>query len=190
MPCAIILAAGASTRLGQPKQNIRIGGETLLERSIRSAHLAALAPIFVIVSSISAAEMSPTNVPFELIANHDAAEGMASSIRMGVQAAIDAVATGSVIIACDQIAVTPEHLCGLIAEETQNPRFLLCRTQRHPAYFPRKFFDELLQLTGDTGARDLLHRAAALHLRNGDLDIDTPADLARARHLLASITIE
>jgi len=54
-----------------------------------------------------------------------------------------------------------------------------------PAIFPSTLFTELKQLTGDKGARDILqaHDLLTIPLQNGDLDIDTPADLARLRQL-------
>ena len=183
MPAAIILAAGSSTRLGQPKQNIRIANETLLERAIRVAHLAGLSPIFAVVSP----ELTTTpGSNFTILTNHHASEGMASSIRLGIRAAIEAAATGVVILACDQIAVTPEHLRAIIQVETELRASSYAGRKGIPAYFPSSLFEELLNLRGDTGARGLLRDALALPLANGNLDIDTPEDLDRTRQLYPS----
>lgn len=180
MPPAIILAAGSSTRLGQPKQNIVIGNETLLERSIRIAGEAKLFPIFVVVSAEST--LAPGN-SVSVLVNHDAVEGMASSIRLGIRAAIEMSASGVVILACDQIAITPEHLEALTRTATEIRASSYAGRNGVPAYFPASIFDRLLDLRGDTGARELLRDAQSIPLMNGELDIDTPEDLARARLL-------
>jgi molybdenum cofactor cytidylyltransferase len=52
-----------------------------------------------------------------------------------------------------------------------------------PAYFPKKYFSDLIALTGDAGAKGLLSQARSEDLAHGDLDIDTPEDLARTREL-------
>ena len=52
-----------------------------------------------------------------------------------------------------------------------------------PAYFPASAFKELMGLRGDVGARELLRGARAVELPGGELDVDTPEDLARAREL-------
>jgi molybdenum cofactor cytidylyltransferase len=197
MPSAIILAAGSSTRLGQPKQYVRLGNETLLERAVRIAVFADLSPVFVVVSSAVAKNPSsvtgveginrPSDVRVEVLINDEAAEGMASSIRLGVRAAIEAAAVGAVVLACDQVAVTPEHLRTLIQAETEVRASSYAGRTGIPAYFPNSLFEQLLQLAGDMGARDLLRHAAAVPLIHGELDIDTPADLARARDVYADL---
>jgi len=52
-----------------------------------------------------------------------------------------------------------------------------------PAFFPKKYFDKLMELKGDAGARSLLAMAPYQGLENGELDVDTLEDLERARDL-------
>jgi CTP:molybdopterin cytidylyltransferase MocA len=177
---AIILAAGASRRLGESKQNVRLAGETLLERSVRVASLAGLSPIFVI--SRAGAELPPLTLA-TVLPNPKAAEGMASSIRVGVAAAIAAGSAGAVILACDQPAVAPDHLRRLAAAGAEILASAYARRNGVPAYFPAAFFSELTQLQGDSGARNLLFSARSIPLAGGELDIDTPDDLALAHTL-------
>jgi CTP:molybdopterin cytidylyltransferase MocA len=177
---AIILAAGASRRLGESKQNARLAGETLVERSVRVAHRAGLSPIFVI--SRAGAELPPVALA-AVLPNPEAAEGMASSIRIGVAAAIAAGSAGAVILACDQPAVTPDHLRRLAAADAEILASAYGGRNGVPAYFPAAFFSALTQLQGDSGARGLLVSARSIPLAGGELDIDTPADLALARTL-------
>jgi molybdenum cofactor cytidylyltransferase/nicotine blue oxidoreductase len=182
MPCAIILAAGSSTRLGQPKQHVRILGETLLERAVRIAREAALTPVFIVLPPRLAHPPLPEST---ILINHAAAEGMGSSIRLGVRAAMETRATGAVILACDQVAVTADHLHRLCIGKENNEIVASSYAGRNgvPAYFPASAFPALLALSGDIGARNLLRGARAVPLVGGELDIDTPEDLARARLL-------
>jgi molybdenum cofactor cytidylyltransferase len=185
---AVVLAAGASTRLGQPKQSVRLGAErdseTLLERTVRIAHSADLEPVFVVLSS-NHSIMLDTRA--RILVNQAAAEGMASSIRTGVAAAVPAELEGIIILACDQPAVTEEHLRALAGSGDETVASAYAGRKGVPAYFPRSAFPGLMELHGDIGAREMLRDARAIPLNNGDLDIDTAEDLKRARQLYASV---
>ena len=180
MAAAIVLAAGASRRLGQPKQDILFNGETLLERILRVSSLADLDPVYVIVAPGRRLDLPPFA---RILPNPDAAEGMASSIRTGVMNAMRDRCEGAVVLACDQPAVTADHLRNLIGNGSQIAASFYAGRKGVPAYFPASAFAKLLELRGDTGARDLIANAPALPLRNGELDIDTAEDLARALEL-------
>ncbi|WP_263374211.1 nucleotidyltransferase family protein [Granulicella aggregans] len=180
---AIVLAAGASRRLGQPKQNILLGGETLLERTVRVAKLAGLDPVYVVVAP--GQELS--SLPFAtMLFNPNAPEGMAASIRTGVLAAGGDGAEGAVILACDQPAVTPEHLSSIVGDRTAIVASSYAGRKGVPAYFPAATFEQLLELRGDIGARQLISNVSAMELANGDLDIDTEEDLARAQTIYST----
>jgi CTP:molybdopterin cytidylyltransferase MocA len=107
-------------------------------------------------------------------------EGMASSIRAGVNAAPGA--DGILLMTCDQPAVTAAHLRTLIAADRVCASAYSGR-RGVPAYFPAALFPDLLRLTGDTGARGLLQDAPAIELAGGDLDVDTGEQLSHAREL-------
>ncbi len=180
---AIVLAAGASLRFGSAKQLIRLGGETLLERVVRVAFEAELYPIYGVVSADLALETVPRRmIP---IVNHEAIEGMASSIRCGVQALenADASSSGVIILACDQPAVTVEHLQKLALGGLDVLASAYAGGKGIPAYFPAGMFGELLVLRGDKGARELVKEARSVDLEGGELDVDTVEDLDRARQL-------
>jgi CTP:molybdopterin cytidylyltransferase MocA len=177
----VMLAAGASNRLGRPKQNLRLGSETLLERAVRLATAAGLNPVFVVVPPGNRTTFA---APARVVTNPDAAEGMASSIRAGVAAAMEVEADAVVILACDQPAVTAEHLVELLRNGMEGGDVVAstyAECKGVPAYFPASAFEELLSLRGDKGARDLLATARTVALKDGDLDIDTAEDWARAR---------
>jgi molybdenum cofactor cytidylyltransferase len=180
---AIVLAAGASLRFGHPKQLIKLGGETLLERAVRVASEAELYPVYGVVSADLPFETAPRRmIP---VVNREATEGIASSIRCGVRALENAAASlsGVIILACDQPAMTVEHLRQLALGGPALLASAYVGTKGIPAYFPAGMFEDLLTLRGGTGARELLKNARTVDLLGGELDIDTIEDLERARKL-------
>ena len=179
---ALVLAAGASRRLGEPKQLVRLDGEALVERMVRVCYEAGCSPVVVVLGA-SAADVREKCVfgDTAVVMNDEWDEGMGSSVSRGVRALPPDV-KGCVITTCDQPAITAEHLHALMASGELTASAYAGR-RGVPAYFPLRMFAELMNLRGDAGARQLLKDAKALELANGELDIDTPADLERARRL-------
>ena len=180
----IVLAAGASRRLGEPKQRTLVGGEPLLQRAVRVASEAGLNPIYVVVATQGEEEFWLGMLDDCIVLlNTEAAEGMAASIRLGTAAADEAGAPGVVVMACDQPAVSAEHLRKLIAPGVRIVASEYAGRRGVPAYFPANAFPELMKLRGDTGARELLRDASSVELPGGELDVDTIEELDRARKL-------
>ena len=102
---------------------------------------------------------------------------MASSIRCGVDVA--RASDGVVLMTCDQPALTADHLRALCAELQSPCGSAYAGKVGIPAYFPASAFDSLLQLEGDTGARDLLRNARSVLSENLSFDIDTEEDIAQ-----------
>ncbi|MEO6806591.1 MAG: nucleotidyltransferase family protein [Edaphobacter sp.] len=182
---AVVLAAGASKRLGEPKQLVRLGEETLLERAVRVAWEAGCSPVIVVVGADHTNVLARSVLGDAVtVINDQWEEGMASSIRLGVRALGIAAqdAEGLVLMTCDQPAVTAKHLSRLMqSAEVTASRY--AGRSGVPAFFPAEYFDQLMRLEGDAGARELLAEARYEELQNGELDVDTLADLARAREL-------
>ena len=180
----VILAAGASRRLGRSKQMERLGAETLLERAVRVAGEAKLGAVLAVVSAADAAVVAEARrLRYEVVLNEEAGEGMAASIRAGVRAAGEE-ATGVVVMTCDQPAVSAAHLRALVAEASGKVVASEYAGRRGvPAFFPASAFAELLALRGDAGARELLHGVRAIPLEHGELDLDTEEEIERARVL-------
>jgi molybdenum cofactor cytidylyltransferase len=183
MTAAVVLAAGASVRLGEPKQLVRLASETLLQRAIRTAHAARCSPVVVVLGADAKQIQTLTDLSGEVVAINDSwSEGMASSIRVGIQT-LESVANqagGVVLMTCDQPSVTAEHLLALMATGETTASHYAGRNGV-PAYLPSTAFAQLLELHGDAGARDLLREAAAVELPGGELDVDTAEDLNQAR---------
>jgi len=114
-----------------------------------------------------------------VVVNEDWAEGMGASVRAGVRA-LDGDVDGCVVMTCDMPTVSPEHLRSLMRIDAVTASAYAGR-RGVPAYFPRTMFGQLMELGGDAGARELLREASEIELEDGEMDIDTAADLVRAR---------
>lgn len=189
---ALVLAAGASSRLGEPKQLITLNGERLIDRAIRIAHQAGASPVFVVLGAefqrmldvLELNEFTP-----RILINKAWRNGMAGSIALGATAAERAGADDLLILSCDQIAVTPEHLRKLVITSNREHVVASYYWERRgiPAIFPEFAFHALQELTGDSGARELLQDTAVLTvpLPGGEFDVDTRDDLQRLRRMEA-----
>ncbi|HWW23986.1 MAG TPA: nucleotidyltransferase family protein [Edaphobacter sp.] len=177
---AVVLAAGGSSRLGEPKQLLRLGGENLLERAVRVAREAGCGPVVVVLGASAEVIRSQCSLgDVRVLVNEGWEEGMASSIRLGV-GALSGV-DGCVVMTCDQPAVTVGHLSRLIGNEVRASRY--AGRNGIPAFFPAAVFGGLMELRGDKGARELLAGVGFVEFEGGELDVDTVGDLIRVREL-------
>ena len=190
---AIVLAAGASVRLGEPKQLLKLpafGGETLVEHAVGLARAAEAAPIFVVLGAHAGEIRRQSRLrDCVVLRNRGWAEGIASSLRMGIFAVIDAApdASGAMVLVCDQPALTVEHLRQLLATHRDDPESIAASRYAGrlgvPAVFPRALFPALLELKGDQGARAILQKSGLtihpIEFAQGELDIDSPEDLQK-----------
>jgi molybdenum cofactor cytidylyltransferase len=190
---AVVLAAGASTRLGQPKQLIRVDNESLLRRTARLASEAGCSPVYVVLGFQAETMCTELNgLAVEVLLNQAWHEGMGSSLRAGMQAirSLDPQPEAFLVLVCDQPRLTADHLRELLARHNsaraQNKvaitASVYARRAGVPAIFSAKLFPALLASQGDRGARDLI-RAHAAEVQGipwppGELDLDRPEDLA------------
>jgi molybdenum cofactor cytidylyltransferase len=177
---AVILAAGASSRLGVPKQLVRWQKEALLARSIRVAIEAGCHPVVVVLGAYEAQIRSECDLSRVIaVSNPRWTDGMGRSLSLGIAAlSEDVTIGGAMVMTCDMPAVSAGHLLRLAASGKATASHYADRTGV-PAYFPREDWPALHALRGPHGARDLLAAAVAIPLPGGDLDVDTPDDLRR-----------
>jgi molybdenum cofactor cytidylyltransferase len=188
---AIVLAAGASQRLGQPKQLLEYRGEFLIERAIRLANEAGAAPVIAVLGAhfeIIGASIALNDVILSI--NDQWEKGIASSIHAGLKT-LDTIAksaSGVLILSCDQPRLTAPHFRALLEAFIAQSQLCIVASAYAgvhgvPAVFPRSVFPNLLALKGDKGARALLANPpcnlTALNFDGGEVDIDKPADLAQ-----------
>ncbi len=187
--CALLLlAAGASRRMGRPKQLLPIGNQPLLRRVVEGSIAFGAIPTIVVLGS-HADEIKPSLVglPVHVVVNDGWEEGMGSSIRVGMEAVLKlAPETAGIIIALgDQPDFSATHLQRLVAKHWETGCSIVA--SRHgthlmpPVFFSATHFPALAALRGYAGAKDLLETMAsevAVVVTEGFGDLDTPADYA------------
>jgi len=188
---AVILAAGASTRLGQPKQLIRYKGNPLLQRTIEAMTKAMDGPILIVsghdhdcIENLVTKCPSPQRVQVVHYPNWQT--GMGSSLAYGV-----AELSGQhphlravLVSVCDQPHLNAEVLTELLTAQAQEPSTTVAAAYGDsvgpPVCFAAKDFPALKQLRGERGAKALLLNPAApirtLPFPLGAIDVDTPED--------------
>ena len=192
---AIVLAAGASSRMGEPKQLLRLDGRTLLRRTV-DAVLASDAWPAVVVLGAHQDLIRPeiVRLPVLVAENPDWAEGLASSIRAGVRV-LDSFSLSldaGLLVQCDQPNLSPAALARLVDIAANGHKSIVAaRYDGHPGppvLFARRHFHELLELRGAGGARPLLDRhpdsLALVDLPELATDLDTPEDFASFQRTL------
>lgn len=180
-----ILAAGASTRFGSPKQLVRIAGSPVLHDLISSAAFVAGRSVTVVLGA-HAREIAPAlrQSAASVIVNRDWQEGLASSIRVAVESAPPRC-DGLMLLLADQVAVTADDLKRLYAAWKRHPILVAAAlfdgTPGLPAIFPRWALPGLLELRGDRDPKQIIRRNADRLVRipmpNASVDLDTPEDL-------------
>jgi CTP:molybdopterin cytidylyltransferase MocA len=180
-----LLAAGAGSRLGQPKALVEFGGRTLAERGFATLTAGGADPVLIVTGAV---EVDVTGA--RVVANPDWRTGMGSSVRAALAelAGLDTVAA-VVIALADQPLVGAESVRRLIAAFTDGASVAVAAYDgqpRNPVLIAREHWQAVAEsATGDSGARTFLRARPDLVTRVecGDTgrpdDIDTPADLAR-----------
>ncbi len=190
---AVVLAAGGSSRLGQPKQLLIFRGETLIRRAVRVAAEAECAPIVVVVGETREAIERNLDIHGQeglarptVIENEDWQRGIGTSIRCGLEQLPKDV-DAAVLLTCDQPFLDASIVRQLIGahEETDKPIVAssYANTVGVPALFDRSCFNALLALPDATGAKAFILAkrgdVAPIPFARGEIDIDTPEDLRR-----------
>ncbi|GAB3166135.1 nucleotidyltransferase family protein [Telluribacter humicola] len=189
----IILAAGASQRMGTPKQALPIeNGKSFLQKTVETALATDLRPVVVVVGA-NKKEVVPEleGLPVTIIDNTLWQEGMASSVRMGLVGAYltDRNLQAVLMLVCDQPYITPsllEHMVVTLNESGK--KAVVCRYGESwgvPVLIGNQLFEEMTHLKGEQGAKPLLEKhineVAFVNFDQGDIDIDTPDDYRQFR---------
>lgn len=186
----VILAAGASVRLGAPKQLLRFEGETFLRRIALASAASVCRPVIAVFGAQSdrfKTELSDLDV--HAVENFDWQKGMGSSVKTGVERLleINESAEAVVLAVCDQPFVTTEIIDRLARTYRKNKVSIVAsaygETLGVPALFSRALFPQLLQLEGFGGAKQIIKQFAgetiSVAFPAGATDIDTPEDFAQ-----------
>lgn len=183
----IILAAGESSRLGQPKQLVPFRGRSLIRVVVESALNSVCQPVVVVLGADADRIRPEISQEARAVENPEWIEGMASSIRRGVES-IEAQVDAVILMLCDQPLIDAEVLnrfaekadAALVAAEYDG-------TIGVPALFGSEFFGELRALRGKEGAKKILlanaKQVVRIACREAALDIDTAADVQRLQRI-------
>lgn len=183
----VLLAAGNSSRLGQPKQLLLFKGKTLLQHSIELT-AAADTTFTVVVLGANAELLQPCikDNKVHTVINKRWREGMASSIVCGVRLLkeVDNTIEGFILMVCDQPYVTTFLIDELIRVHRNTGKLIVTcsygETFGPPALFHKSVFKELMELTGDVGARSIIKKYPGevefVPFPEGITDVDTEAD--------------
>ncbi|RPD48351.1 nucleotidyltransferase family protein [Hymenobacter sediminis] len=190
MPAIILLAAGASTRLGRPKQLLRYHGQTLLRRAAETAVAAAAGAAVVVVTGAQHEALLPELAGLPVTAAQCLVweQGMGASVKCGLAAIekLEALDKGITLTLCDQPHVTPGLLQKLVATQTATGRpIVACAyagVQGVPVFFSKAAVPLLRELQNEAGAGQLLKRypelVATVPFPEGAIDVDTEAQYA------------
>jgi molybdenum cofactor cytidylyltransferase len=190
---AIVLAAGRSTRMGGPNKLLAELSDKKLVRIVAEQALASKANEVIVVTGHQAelVEQALAGLSVRFVRNPDFAGGLASSVKAGIAAVPDS-ADGAVVCLGDMPMVSTDLLDRLIEAFAPDRGNLIVvpvadGRRGNPVLWSRRFFNELMTLDGDVGARHLIAKhaeAVAEVVVEGDgafLDIDTPQALEAAR---------
>lgn len=180
----LIPAAGASSRMrGRDKLLEEIDGVALLERQVAAA-LRVGTPVIVTLRASDVARLTVVEpTPAEPVFVENADEGISTSLRAGANWAADRALSGLMVALPDLPEITAEDLSQVAKLHNRHPGDVLRATSEdgqfgHPTVIPARLFPQMTQLTGDTGARDVLEaeqiRPCPLAGNRAIIDLDTP----------------
>jgi CTP:molybdopterin cytidylyltransferase MocA len=183
----IVLAAGASSRMGRPKMLLALGGGTLLSAVARALLDGGLGRVVVVLGHEAHVVRHEARLPederLEVVVNDDWPSGMASSLRRGLEACAEAEA--ALVALGDQPGITAERVRRIVAAWRPGGALVLPvhgGRAGHPVLFGRRLWGELRSLQGDVGGREVVkrHLADAVQVEADPLaDLDTEEDLRR-----------
>ncbi len=186
----IILAAGASSRMGRPKQLLVYQQQSLLQRAIKAAVAVPNTCVVVVVGAHQSSIIPKlANESVTVVYNADWQHGMVSSVSAGVKflIATNLEVQNALLMLCDQPFVDTALLQNLINTKQTSGRPIVASAYQNtigaPVLFDQSYFDELMALQGQEGAKKLLNKykseVISIPFEQGAIDIDTPEDYKR-----------
>lgn len=189
----IVLAAGASTRMGRNKLFVELDGESLLRRAVRLVSGAGLDPVIVVLGhDAERARDELAGVSCEPVLNPDYERGVNTSVRAGIRAVLDRAAAAVVVLA-DMPLVTSDMIAALVEHYRHSDAPLVISdyegVNAPPMLYDRALFEELLSMQGEGCGKQVVqrHRREALSLSwptETLTDLDEPDDYERVKRLV------
>lgn len=187
MVTAVILSAGESSRMGEPKALLPVEGQTFIERIIRALAQAQIRDIVVILGH-HAREISPklSQLPVRIVINEEYKKGQLSSLQAAIRSLQGEDCDGILVHLVDHPFVNPDLVEEMVTRFYESKSLIVvptCKGRRgHPVIFSSKLFPELLAAPLETGAKQVVHahRAETLEIETSEegvvIDIDTPGE--------------
>jgi molybdenum cofactor cytidylyltransferase len=185
-PAIVILAAGQSSRLGSPKQLLRFNEKSLLQHCVEEALQTNIPVIMVVGANSQLIKYELKNLRITIAENKRWQEGMSTSLQCGLMAAknLNNEIDGIIFMVSDQPFVSATLLNNLLRAQNENSLpIAACGYAGRlgtPVLFHKYFFDELIDLQGDSGAKKLIEKnknlATEVSFPEGVIDIDTVED--------------
>ncbi len=161
----VILAAGASRRMGVPKQLLRHRGRTLLRHAVDAALGSTCRPVVIVLgANAEAIQPEVEGLPVQIVQNPRWADGLSSSIHAGIEALASAAGSPEAVVLslCDQPLVCSDDIEALVTAYRSTKRPIVAsqyaETLGVPALFAQPVLPELLSLAGDAGAKQVIQR--------------------------------
>ena len=190
-PAAIILAAGPSSRMGQPKQMLDIRGERLLVKIAQTFLNAGISNVVVVLGSNEQAHREILkDQPVDIVHNPNWKSGMGSSIKTGLQhLTLDPSVESVILSVCDQPLLSEDIISGLVRESTETGKPIIASEYSGvpgvPALFHRSYFGRLADLPDDQGAKKIIMNnssdVSVIPFPGGEIDLDTWGDYEKFR---------
>ena len=190
----VVLAAGASRRMGRNKMLLELEGESLVRRAARRALEAGLSPVVMVLGHEGErvrAELA--GLPCDCAINPDYTGPTSGSLHRGLER-LPADVEAAVVLLADMVLVTRQMLEGLVAAARRSAAPLFVsrygEVTAPPLLFRRSLFGELMAWTGEGCGKAVVqrHKAEAVYLdwpSAALTDVDTPEDFTAAQALLA-----
>ncbi len=183
----ILLAAGASRRMGTPKQLLKIDNQTLIERAINITQ-GVVNQQTVVVLGANAEKIKPYILPqtnVAVIINENWQQGMGTTLKAGLEflVAHTPQISGVIVLVCDQPYLTTQKLQQLIEQHQETKAAIIATAYKDikgvPALFDSTIFPQLIALNKDEGARKIIKNyegeIITIDFPKGSIDLDTPA---------------
>lgn len=193
----IILAAGESTRFGEPKQLLRLNNRYLIEWVLDAALGSRLKQILLVLGHehqkiLQALGTKAQHPRLQVVVNYQYKQGQSVSLQTGVLKIRD-IFPSAMFLLGDQPLLESETIDYLLEQFWSSDKDICVPAHRgkrgNPTIFSQKFYDQLLKLKGDRGGRNIIEchpdRVLEVEIENIDcfFDVDTPKDFEMIKHI-------
>lgn len=185
----IVLAAGGSSRFGEPKQLLDWFGEPLVKFIAEKVRAAGCDPVVVVTGADhDSVSRALEEIPVKIICNTAWQEGQSSSVRAAVQSLSNDVGA-AIFHLVDQPLIPADLITALRKKHAKQPGSIIMPVidgkPANPVLFDRRVFGDLEKLEGDVGGRAIFNRYETTKIPWDDpdsqMDVDTPEDYQRIR---------